>query len=307
MRWLNRMTRKKAIVGIEILTNAIAVVVRGVNTGDIEHADFLLSKDSQTFNIDSCTSLMRTYVEKYNLQNSVCRVVLPSQDYQLILVDAPDVPESEMREAIRWRIKDLISISITNAVIDIFKLPSSANRAGKQMMYVVVADIKKIQSIISIIRASNLRLSSIDIGELSLRNLTLAHNIKQGLAVARVREGSGSVSIFHDGELYLSRQFQLNYQAGLLDELPDEPLALEVQRSLDYYERQMGQSPPAYLYLCGDSVSEDKITQDLIRGVNIPVKYFSLREALSINTLLDEGVLQVCVSALGTLYRQEAA
>src|SRR5690242_19428936 len=42
-------------------------------------------------------------VERYQ-----CLTVLPSSDYQLILVDAPNVPAAELKAAVRWKLKDML-------------------------------------------------------------------------------------------------------------------------------------------------------------------------------------------------------
>lgn len=320
---LSQLAFSKGVVGIEFLDDGIVVTARGAgkNADSLSCAEFL-SVDMESDNTPSSASkgvlaapiaksLLKSFVEKYKFEKRLCHVVLKPADYQLLLVDAPDVPDEEMREAIRWRIKDLISIPLPNAAIDIFNLPDDANRAGKRMLYVVVVDLAIVHHIMDVVKHAGLKLSSIDISELAMRNLTLFSEEERAIAIARIREGGGSVSIFRHGDLYLSRQFQLNYNAGLLDDLPDDVLALEIQRSLDYFERQMGQAPPAYIYMCGTNVSDDKITQNLRRGLNIPIKFFDLMQALSLNednqkqSMFDEGMLQLTIAALGALYRKE--
>ena len=324
---LSQLTFNKGIVGVEFLGNGIVVTARGTSkdTDGLSCAEFL-SADMELNDVPSshfvsrgllatpiAKSLLKSFVEKHNFEKKLCHVVLKPADYQLLLVDAPDVPEAEMREAIRWRIKDLISIPLVNAVIDIFNLPVDASRAGKRMLYVVVADLATVKHVIDVVKHAGLKLSSIDISELAIRNLTLFSKEERAVAVTRVREGGGAVSIFRNGDLYLSRQFQLNYNAGLLDDLPDDTLALEIQRSLDYFERQMGQAPPAYIYMCGASVSEDKITQNLRRSLNVPIKFFDLTQTLSLgedskqHKVLDEGMLQLTIAALGALYHKEVS
>lgn len=322
---LPQLTFSKGIVGVEFLDDGIIVTARETskNVDDLSCVEFL-SADMELHNTSPSVSqgllaapiaksLLKSFVEKYKLEKRLCHVVLKPADYQLLLVDAPDVPEEEMREAIRWRIKDLISIPLANAVIDIFNLPADANRAGKRMLYVVIAELSTIHHIMDVVKSAGLKLSSIDISELAIRNLTLFSEEERAVAIARVREGGGSVSIFRHGDLYLSRQFQLNYNAGLLDDLPDDVLALEIQRSLDYFERQMGQAPPAYIYMCGTNVSDDKITQNLRRGLNVPIKFFDLTQALSLSddnqecNIFDEGMLQLTIAALGALYRKEVS
>ena len=248
------------------------------------------------------------FVHKHKIAKRLCHLVLNPKDYQLLLVEAPEVPEEDLREAVRWKIKDLVSMPVDRAVVDVFHLPADGNKSSKKMLYVVASDLKRIQSMIALVNQSGLTLSSIDIPEMAMRNMSCVVGSElqsRGVGVVRLCEGAGVVSLFRNGNLYLSRQFKLNYGGGLLDELPDDSLGLEVQRSLDYYERQMGMSPPAVLYLCGENMSEDKITQELSRSLTVPVKFLDVAASVSFADNVDEGMVQLCMGALGSAYRED--
>ena len=65
--------------------------------------------------------------------------VLRSGDYQLALVEAPDVPPAELRAAMRWRLKDTIDFPVEQAVIDVFDVPAQSRGGQGRMMYAVAA------------------------------------------------------------------------------------------------------------------------------------------------------------------------
>jgi len=305
LEWLDQIISKNGIVGIEILSDGLAVVAKGCLGGDSEiDVVGLLVKASP---YDNVQEELNRFTRKHKIGKRLCHLVLHPKDYQLLLVEAPDVPDADLREAVRWRVKDLLSMPLEQAVIDVFKLPADANKSSKQMVYAVVSELARIQELIQLVSESGLKLSSIDIGEMAMRNVSLLlpdSMQERGIGITRISEGGGIVSLYRKGNLYLSRQFQLDYRAGLLDSLPADSLALEVQRSLDYYERQMGLSPPAVLYICGENVSEDKITQKLIHSLNIPAKYLDVSESLSLAQDVDESMMQLCVGALGGAYRE---
>lgn len=303
MNWLDKLSAKKGVVGIEMLADGMAVVCKGC-FGAAEAVDAM---DVLTVAAGSPAVALHDFVSKHKLSKRLCHVVLHNKDYSLLLVEAPDVPEDELREAIRWRIKDLISFPVENAVVDVFLLPADGNRASKKMVYVVVAERERIESLVELVHESGLTLASIDIGEMALRNIALVkqgdEEAGRGIAMVRIVEGGGSVSIFREGNLYLSRQFKLAYKGGLLDDLPGDALALEVQRSLDYYERQMGLAPPAVLYVGGENISEDKITIDIKRSMTVPVEFLELADQFELPEKEDDSLMQVCLGALGGVYR----
>jgi len=283
----------------------VNIIALNKETGTLEVAECLYLSDSEDLE-----QLIGQCVEKHELSKMECNVVLSSNDYQLLLVERPEVAEAELREAVKWKVKDLIQEPIESVVLDTFELPKDASK-GKDMLYVVVVPLVKIQSLIDLVKESELTLKVIDIEVLALRNIISLKKLERASAVVRLAEKSGDVSIFRDNKLYLSRHFNLNYSGGLLDDLPAADLALEVQRSFDYFERQMGQVPPSTLFICGEGVGPEKITEELQRSVAAKVEYLDLSVELAPNSQgeeeIDQGILQLCMAAIGTTYRKEVA
>ncbi|MDO6422837.1 type IV pilus biogenesis protein PilM [Saccharophagus degradans] len=313
MQFFKSRLAGKAVVGIELSRAGIAVVVLGREAGGkVIQTSTLIAAQGQNSSIASFQSDLSELVEKHQLKAAKCNLVLAKEDYQLLLVEAPDVPDAEIKEAIRWRVKDLISTPVEQAALDVFLLPDDGARGGKKMVYVVVADKARIKEIVDFVAHSQLSLNSIDIVELAMRNITLALPDEaaqvRGIALVRIGEGVGSVSVYRQGNLYLSRQFQIQYSGGLLDDLPVDSLALEVQRSLDYYERQMGQAQPAALYVCGENISEDKVNDELKRALPLTVNWLDASALVpSAEEEPDEGIAQLCVGALGACMREASA
>ena len=308
MQWLKQFTRSSAgCVGIELNADSLRIAVRSADGSTIEQTAVLQAETSSPSASD-WLALIEPFIQKHRLQNRLCNVVLSPADYQLMLVEAPDVPDEEMREAVKWRIKDLINTPVEAAAIDIFALPEDASKAGKKMLYVVISELARIHEVISLVGDSGLQLNAIDIEVLALRNLLQLKSLERGAAIVRLKESGGDVSIYRDGNLYLSRHFHLDYAGGLLDDLPADALALEVQRSFDYFERQMGQVPPGMLFICGEGVGPEKITDELKRSLSVPVEFLDLSHEANIDlSVMDEGMVQLCLGAIGAAYRQEAA
>ena len=312
--WL-KPSRKGTTIGIELQSDGMALAVQESFTGKEIDAGSgsksrLLAMDYLQYEKNiSNAQLLKNWVADRRLTNAVCHIVLGADTYQILLVEPPDVPDEELRGAIRWRLKDLLNIPVEQAALEVFALPNDGSRGNKKMVYVVACESKKIRAIIDMVGEAGLTLDSIDINELALRNLVLRllppEQAERGVALARIRSGVGSVYIYRTGNLYLGRSFSLNYNGGLLDALPEESLALELQRSLDYYERQMGQAPPAVIYVCGEHVSEDKIGAVLKASLAPKVQW--LNPALAVQVTQDDAddqVSQQCVAAIGAALRQ---
>lgn len=305
MAWWNLRKSASAHVGVELLPEGLALACR---SGSGDHA-FIADVALLPCTPAQRQEMLSDYVARHKLQAAPCSFVMAPTEYQLLLVEAPQVPEEEMRAAVRWRLKELVSIPLESAVVDLFHLPSDATRSGKRMIFVVVAERDTVLNARKLLEDSGLRLSVVDIPEMSLRNLALMLPAEQtegrGVAMVRVREGAGSLGLYRNGDLYLSRQFDLNYGGGLLDDLPGEDLVLEIQRSLDYSERQMGQAPPSAIYICGDNISEDKITETIAQGLATPVRALQTNTLAPIRCEQDDAIQQACVGAIGAAMRLE--
>ena len=68
--------------------------------------------------------MLQKLVKSHRLDRSACTSVMEMHEYNLLLVEAPDVPPAELRAAIRWRIKDLIDFHVDDAVVDVFEVPT---------------------------------------------------------------------------------------------------------------------------------------------------------------------------------------
>ncbi|HED19017.1 MAG TPA: hypothetical protein ENI74_05885, partial [Gammaproteobacteria bacterium] len=82
---------------------------------------------------------LKKFVSEQGLAKTGCTTLLALDDYQLLMVEAPKVPPSELKAAIRWLIRDLIDFHIDDAVLDVFDVPPSGARAVQEHLYVVVS------------------------------------------------------------------------------------------------------------------------------------------------------------------------
>lgn len=297
--------RQNEAIGIEFCAEGVAfahIQRPATQQPKLVHCEYLpVSAD------ENAADILRTRLVKLGLQRVPCHVALSPPNYTLLLVEAPKVPAEELADALRWRIKDLIHFPVADAVIDAFYLPEDSARGGNRMAYAVVAQRDVIANLVTQVKAAQLNLNVIDVAELALRNLAeTCCDTKRGVGLVRLMEGGGSLQIIRGGNLYLSRQFALSYNGGLLDDLPADALVLELQRSLDYFERQLRQPPPSHLYLCGENVSADKVTPEIRASLMVNMELLSLEAGLQIAEQVQPHTLSLCLLALGAALRQDA-
>lgn len=296
--------RQNQIIGVDFTPEGVAFAhIQRPPTQQplLRHCDFIPA-DAAVSPAES----LRHRLQKLGLARVPCNLVMGAGNYQLILGEAPKVPQEELRDALRWRVKDLIQFPLNDAIVDGFFLPEDSARGGNRMTYAVVAQRQQIQAQVDTAKTAGLELKNIDIPELVLRNLAESCcDTKRGVAIVKLHQGGGSLQIIRDGNLYLSRQFSLPYNAGLLDDLPGDALVLELQRSLDYFERQMRQVPPSHVYVCGENVTADKITPAIQGALAVSINLLNLSAGLQIADGIAEHNLSLCLHAIGAALRQD--
>lgn len=189
---------------------------------------------------------VETFVDEYSLNSRHCVAVLNRAEYQMLQVNAVTVPLAEAKQAVRWSIKDMLDYPVANATIDVLEIPfDSANPSRQRYMLAVAARNEVIRERIErFIDTTPTGLEAIDIAELGQRNIAaLLEKPGIGLAMLSFSEEGGLLTFTSGGELYHSRQIDITVeQLQIADEdrrsAIYERVALDLQRSLDNFERQ---------------------------------------------------------------------
>lgn len=175
-------------------------------------------------------------LEKLPHKKAAVSAVLDPTDYQLLLTDNMQLPADELRAAVRWKIREQISIPAEEAVIDVFQLPESRGQPG--MLQVIVALPSSIEDLESIVTGSARELDVVDIPELALRNLImLLPQDVSGAVFVLLGRNAVNILVSWMGVVYVARRIDATLG------LEVEQLALEVQRSVQFYESQFDRAP----------------------------------------------------------------
>lgn len=232
--------------------------------------------------------------------------VLDPAGYRLLLVEAPDVPADELRAAVRWRVKDLIDFHVDDAVIDVFEMPPHARGGPQRMMYAVTAKAEVVRREIERIEAAGLNLDVVDIPELSLRNVATLLDEGRGAAFLYLSERRSTLLLVRQGVLYLARHIEIGV-ATLADAGAERAelvagLALEVRRSLDYFESHYEQTSIQRLHVSGlEAVDRDAIARDLALAVD----EVDLQPLLDSDEALSPELQRLCMPAIGAALRKD--
>lgn len=213
-----------------------------------------------------------------------CSTLLHVGEYQLLQVEPPDMPAAELKEALPWRIKDMLNYPVESATIDVLEIPSDPAAVGRaKQVFAVAANNTIIAPCMALFDDAKVPLLAIDIPELAQRNISaLFEEEDLGLAMLCCDESGAMLTFTFRGELYAARNtevslVQLQQAEEMRREQLFERIELEIQRSLDNFDRMNGHirlphllvsSPPGvpgFLEFLRDNLSIPAVEMDLAK------------------------------------------
>lgn len=230
---------------------------------------------------DALTALRRDH----RLDRTRCAALLNAGEYQCSVVEAPAVPESELKTAVRWRLKDLIDYPPEDAGVDVLPLPNGGAAGRPATLMAVSARRTRLAECIREFDAAKLGIAAIDIQETAQRNISaLLEEGDRALAVLAFTDTGGMLTVTTGGELHFARTIDLGLGqlTGPDRSVHFDRVILEVQRSLDHFDRQFGGLPLSRLVLAPFRDVEALQTM-LAENLYVPVAVADLAVALDLS------------------------
>lgn len=236
--------------------------------------------------VDEASSGLQHAARDLGASHYQCATLLAPHEYQIVMVDAPNVPRDELKTAIRWRVKDLIDLHIDDVTLDILDIPVPKDGATRNhTMYAVAGRNDAIQSAINRFENADIPLTVIDIPETAQRNIAaLYEEPERAVALLHFGENEGLLTINYAGELYFTRRFEFPFaQLNADDEMSRDDargrVLLELQRSLDHFERQFRSIPVAKLLVAPEPFATG-LADYLAAESGFPVQRIDLNDVI---------------------------
>lgn len=239
-------------------------------------------------------------------------MLLAPREYQLLLVEAPNVPANELKTAVRWKIKDNLSYHIDNATVDVLQIPASQSGPERaRSLYAVAAANDIIQKHMMLFEQAKIKLEVIDIPETAQRNIAaLFEQEGRALALLAFDDNGGLLTFTSGGELYVARRIEIS--AGQLQDANEnlreqsrDRVELELQRSLDYFDRQFNYLPVSRILVSApDSTG---LVEFLAAMMGAKVEKLDLSQVMDISAvpaLADSEFAAYVLPALGAALRR---
>lgn len=278
--WMAVVPRKQSV--------DFAHVVRG---GDRPTLTLLDSAPRTSGGAGSEAQALQHARRTHHLQRYRCTTWIDPSAYQMVQVTQPKVDATELRAALRWSIKDSLDFPVEQAMVDVLPIPTDGMPAGRDPLALVVAAKRdKLQERVQAFQAASLKLSVIDVLEAAQRNIAaLFETPGRGIAMLGLHDNGALLTFSRAGELYGLRHIDIKLDA-LAD--PDqratvfERVGLELQRSLDGFDRQFSQVPLSRLLIAGHPAAES-FSNFLKDNLYLPVEVADLSSVLDLGRQAD--------------------
>jgi MSHA biogenesis protein MshI len=269
----------------------------------------VLLADSVENGADTATTL--TALKKsMRLDRYRCTALLTHGKYQLIQTEAVAGAPDEAREIVRWKLKDQVDFPVESASVDLLPIPSDSRTS---QVFAAFSPESVIAPLAQAFQAARVPLVAIDLPELSQRNLAaLFEESGRGLATLIFDDDEGLLTFTRNGELLVVRHVEIPARQLMAADAERrgmlfERIALDVQRSLDNFDRSYSTIPVTQL-LVAPVPGVDGFLGHLRANLTLPVV------ALEVSSVLDLGAVQAlldplrqfqCLRALGAALRDE--
>ncbi|MES2771306.1 MAG: hypothetical protein V4623_04905 [Pseudomonadota bacterium] len=298
MRFLN-VTSSKA--RLAVLPEADRVALAQVNV-DVEAGQRISIEQLEVFRIESnALDALKVLRRSHHLDKFNCTTLLAAEHYRIVQLDTPSVPLAEQKEALRWKLKAIVSFPVDDACLDFIEIPNKSSLPGGRpaqnsdlalatqanSLFAVIASAENVRRQAQCFEQARIRLDSIDIPELAQRNVAvLFEEPQRGLLCLRLDHTGGLLTLTVAGELIAFRRVEVSALHLALEDAEMraramDRLLLEVQRSLDHFDRQHSYINISRL-LVASAVELEHLVDAITESVDITVQAMDLAEVLEL-------------------------
>ncbi len=255
-------------------------------------------------------------VEALQLVAASCTLILSPKQYQLILMDAPSVPDDEVLQALRWNLKGLSDYDLDDVAMDVFFVPIKSKEAEKKAV-VALTPLSELEAKRLLFEAAFLDIKQAGIIEMALKNLLRhmqakkAFKSKASVLVIGFCDGVYTLYLMYQDTLYLVRTLEATFSESEESDIKVPDIVFEIERSIEYCVHQLKLPAPENLFLTpgfpGFSVDFDDIENQFdLKACTIDLMdYFDISPALKSEEQI--GVFYSIVGALAFNQDESAA
>lgn len=238
--------------------------------------------------------------------------LLQRPQYQLLPMDAPEIPRDDWRDAARWSLKDTVDFAMDDAGLALLDIPNDPAQRRRASLIAVAAPHAQLAPLAAVGADAGMPWDAIDVPETALRNIAaLTEEAGRAQALLHTSETHSTLVVTVQGELLLARHIDVGLrQLSATDDdtrtQAYERASLELQRTLDSVERQFSHLSLGRVLVCPGAPLADFISY-ASELVYAPVAALDLADHIDLSAvpeLADPAQQAAYLHAIGAALRQ---
>ena len=234
-------------------------------------------------------AILARLAKERGVENYRCSAMLSRDAYQMLSLEAPAVPPEELKSAVRWRLRDMLDYHVDDATFDVLAVPAEQGMGARSgSLFAVVAKTQAVGELVDLLHGAGVATRTIDIPDMAQRNVAaLLEPENRALALLSVTANGTLLTLTAGGELYSSRRIDVT-AAQLQEWGPDavqscyERITLELQRSLDHFDRQHSSVPLSKVMLAPMGGDASGLLNYLSGNLYVPIEQLDLESVLDL-------------------------
>lgn len=252
---LFKKKNNRAFAGISIWPDKLQLVKLVPDNGSfkcVSHTEVELASEEQI------PFVLTKLIKDFDLTSSVTTMVIPASRVQSTQIETSELPEGDVQAMLPWKMKELINIAPQDMVCDFIDMPLQPTGQGAKTQ-VLATSKAYLQAITKPFHEAGADLSAITTEQFAYANLQVTSDAAQ-LVFIQHKKADGVLLIVKNREICFARK--IRNSASIMEMTPEQlemggsdAIAIEIQRSIDYFESQLKQPPikNALLSMQGDN------------------------------------------------------
>lgn len=257
---IRKTKQKRILVALGISTSSVQIaILKAVSETEAAGASLqyqgktwqLVVNDEERVDDHDPLAAIEILLERYkrfDLNGQPVQVVLSSGMVEQVSVDKPQAKAEDIVPTLQWTLKDLVSIPPADLILDYYDIPVQV--AGAKKINVVAISRAKLEPWVRALNAAGLQIMGIV--NLDLAFIKWVDEDLRTMIVSQVSGERPHLQIIAKQKLIVSRRLPQAFDLNTIDPHDSErmeALAIELQRSQDFYSGQLRQAPLADIEL----------------------------------------------------------
>ncbi len=261
---LSLSSKKNQTIGIDIDENSVTVV-RATHTNGMPVIDFCGMLDVELSHSD-WENKLKSFLSQNNLTPGVAATCLDDASFKIRKIELPKMPDTDMREAVKWKMRDVVEGAIDDYSVRYSTLgPTQDTKRVSMVGYAVKK--KSVEDVVARLGRVGLNAKFVEPSVVSLASSIETQGSEEWTAAIDLGVVKSVMVIIGNGRFYFSRPL-----TGLAFNQSDvqsfnQKLAAEIQNSLDTFAVTYHIEQMSRLFLTGvGSLTvglDDYLTQNL--------------------------------------------